>query len=43
MMEFLSKDDKMEIEPIYTDGLQKCASVVYNIGVLKHFGTENCV
>ena len=37
----MSKDEKKEISPIFTEGLSKCAFVVYNIGVLKHFGTEN--
>ena len=39
----MSEDEKKEIEPIFTEGLKKCASVVYNMEVLKHFGAENCV
>ena len=38
----MSEDEKKEIEPNFTEWLNKCASVVSNIEVLKHFGTENC-
>ena len=37
----MSEDEKKEIEPNFTEWLNKCASVVSNIEVLKHFGTEN--
>ena len=33
----MSKDDKKEIESIITEELQKCAWVVYSMGLLKHF------
>ena len=33
----ISEDEKKEIEPVFTEGLCKCASVV-----LKH-GTKNCI
>ena len=39
----MSEDETKEIEPIFNEGLQKCTLVVYNKGVLKYFGTENCV
>ena len=39
----VSEDKKKEIEQIFTKTLQKCASVVYNMEVLKPFGTENYV
>ena len=38
----MSEDEKKEIEPNFTEWLNKCALVVSNIEVLKHFGTENC-
>ena len=34
----MSEDEKKETEIIFTE---KCASVVYNLEVLKHFATEN--
>ena len=37
----VSENEKKEIEPIFTERLQKCALVVYNMEVLKHFGREN--
>ena len=37
----MSEDEEKEIEPIFTKKLWKCASVVCNVEVLKHFGTEN--
>ena len=37
----MSEDEKKEIEPNFTEWLNKCASAVSNIEVLKHFGTEN--
>ena len=33
----MSEDKKKEIELIFTKGCQKYASVVYDMGVLKHF------
>ena len=36
----MSGDEKKEIEPIFTEGLQKCVLVVYNMEVFKHFETE---
>ena len=33
----LPENEKKEIEPTFTEGLLKCVSVVYNMGVLKHF------
>ena len=42
MVEFLCVK-RSEIEPIFTEGFQECASLVYNMEVLKHFGTKNCV
>ena len=46
----MSENEKKDIEPIFAEALQNCASVVYNIGggaggggvVMKHFGTKNC-
>ena len=35
----MSEDEEKLLEPIFTEGLQKCASVVYNMGVLKHFAS----
>ena len=37
----LPEDEKNEIEPIFIEELQKCASVVYHMEVLKHF-IEEC-
>ena len=37
----LPEDEKNEIEPIFIEELQKCASVVYQMEVLKHF-VEEC-
>ena len=34
---FSLEDQKRETDPIFIAELQKCASVVYNIEVLKHF------
>ena len=39
----MSKDEKKEIEPTFTEGLQKYGLVVCNMLVLKYFGTKNCV
>ena len=39
---FMSDDEKKEIDPMSIKELQKCVSVVRNMGVLKHF-VEECV
>ena len=39
----LLEGEKKEIEPIFTVELWKCVLVVCNMGILKQFGTENCV
>ena len=31
------EDEKKEIDPMFTEGFWKCVSVVYKLGVLKHF------
>ena len=36
------KDEKKETT-IFTEGLLRCALVVYNMGLLKHFGKENYI
>ena len=38
----ISEDKKKEIKLIFTEGLSKFEPVVYNMWVLKHFGTKNC-
>ena len=35
----LSDDEEKVIGPIFTEELSKCVSVVYNMGVLKHFAS----
>ena len=43
---YVLEDGKRKIEPIFTEGcksVQKCTSIVYNMEILKHFGTEICV
>ena len=35
----MSEDEKKGIEPVFTEELQKCALVVYAIGILKHFSS----
>ena len=37
----MSEDEKKEINLMFIEELQKCASVIYNIRVLKHF-VEEC-
>ena len=39
----VSENEKKEKEAIFTEGFQKGVLVVYNMGVLKHFRTKNCV
>ena len=34
---WMSEDEKKEVDPIFIQKLQKYVSVVYNMGVLKHF------
>ena len=33
----MSEDEKKEIDPMFIEELQKCVSVLYNMGILKHF------
>ena len=40
---FCISEDEKKGEPIFTEGLLECTSIVCNMGVLKDFGTENCV
>ena len=35
----VSEDVKKEIDPIFIEELLKCVSVVYNMGLLKHFAS----
>ena len=37
----LPEDEKKEVEPIFIEELKKCASLVYDMEVLKHF-VEEC-
>ena len=43
------REERNRIKPIFTDKVGKCkkyfkcTSLVYDLGVLKYFGTENCV
>ena len=37
----MSKDEKKDIEPIFTEQCFQCALVIYNMGVLKYFVTES--
>ena len=35
----MSEDEKKELDPMFIEELQKCVSVVYRLGVLKHFAS----
>ena len=37
------KKEEKKVDSTFTEELLKSALVVYNMGLLKHFGTENCV
>ena len=36
---WVSEDEKKEIDPIFIEEMLKCASVVYNMRVLKNFAS----
>ena len=39
----MSEDDKSRTEPIFTGQCFYCASLIFNCGVPRRFGTENCI